>query len=338
MSARQERIPGAAPRPSTRWLPALLLLLTVVGAVLVLPMVTHDQGARSWYRGLLGGSGLYRLDVAFARLAPFILAAGVCLALIVRGRGRRHVLVVGTSLRRHEWSEVVTHWANAAGIGIGLITAAWLKRWIGRPFSLETTYLLHFIGAGLTLAAVAYHLTFELAGGGAGLVPRRLADVKNALAEVISYTGVYRGLRGAFGVQLPPVIRRPLQKPLRALKLAPDPPGKYLATEKVLSYTIWTVLIAIIVLTGLVKSLHYVFAMPAGLRQAATFLHDGATLFILAFLCIHVAALVLVPRNWPLVGSMFTTRVPRAYAKHHLPGWEAEAEREEDARGASRIL
>lgn len=326
MSARQESISGTISRPSLRWLPALALLLTVLGVVLVPPFLAHDQGARSWYRGLLGGSGLYRLDVAFARLVPFMLAAGVAFALLVRGLSRPHQLVVGGSLRRHEWSEVITHWTNAAGIGLGLITAAWLKRWIGRPYSLETTYLLHFIGAGLTLVAVSYHLAFELAGGGAGLVPRRLADLKNALGEVISYTGVYRGLRGAFGVQLPLAIRRPLQKPLRALKIAPEPPGKYLATEKVLSYTIWTVLIGLIVLTGLVKSLHYVVAMPAGLRQAATFLHDGATLFILVFLCIHVAALVLVPRNWPLLGSMFTTRVSRAYAKRHLPGWEAEAE------------
>ena len=31
----------------------------------------------------------------------------------------------GASLQRHEWTEVATHWLNAAGVGIGLITAAW---------------------------------------------------------------------------------------------------------------------------------------------------------------------------------------------------------------------
>jgi thiosulfate reductase cytochrome b subunit len=129
---------------------------------------------------------------------------------------------------------------------------------------------------------------------------------------------------GVFGIQMPVVVRRPVQRVLRALKIVPDPAGKYLATEKVLSYTVWSVLIGLTVITGLIKTLHYLIPMPGGLRQAVTFLHDGATIFLLIFLGIHVAALVLVPRNWPLLKSMFTTRVSRAYAKEHLPLWTDE--------------
>jgi len=43
--------------------------------------------------------------------------------------------------------------------------------------------------------------------------------------------------------------------------------------------------------------------------------------FLLIFLVIHVSALVLVPRNWPLLKSMVTTRISRDYAKQHLPLW-----------------
>lgn len=304
-----------------RWLPAIALAAAVVGVIVVLPFVNRDQAGSDWYRGLLGGSSLYRADVLFARLVPFLLGAAVAIALLERGRQRPHAAAMGDSIRRHELSEVLGHWLNAAGIGIGLITAAWLQRWIDRPFSLETTYTIHFVGAGLTLAAVAHHVTYELVGGGTGLLPRRKADVKNAVAEAVGYAGVYRGMPGAFGIQLPLAIRRPIQNVLRRFNIVPDPAGKYLATEKVLSYSVWLVLIGLIVVTGLVKTLHYVASMPGGLLQAMTFLHDGATIFLLIFLVIHVSALVLVPRNWPLLKSMVTTRISRDYAKQHLPLW-----------------
>jgi thiosulfate reductase cytochrome b subunit len=308
----------------SRLLPAMALAAAVVGVIVVLPLVNHDQASSDWYRGLLGGSRLYKVNVIFARLVPFLIGAAVALALLQRGRQQTRTVEMGESLRRHELSEVAGHWLNAAGIGIGLITAAWLLRWIDRPFSLETTYIIHFVGAGLTLAAVAHHVTYELAGGGTGLLPRRKADFKNALAELIGYTGVYRGMRGAFGIQLPVVIRRPIQRVLRRLNVVPDPAGKYLATEKVLSYTVWLVLIGLIVVTGIVKTLHYVLSVPGWLLQPMTFLHDGATIFLLVFLAIHVSALVFVPRNWPLLKSMVTTRISRAYANQHLPLWVEE--------------
>ncbi len=309
-----------------RFLPAVILLAAVIGAVLVLPMVNSDQSSRTWYRGLIGGSGLYRLDTIFARLLPFIIGAAIAVALLERGRSRRHAVATGDSLRRHELSEVITHWGNAVGVGLCLITATWLRRWFGRPFSLETTYVLHFIGAGLIVAAVTHHITFQRVGGGTGLLPKRRADFKNAAAEIVGYTGVYRGMRGAFGIQMPAAVRRPVQKVLRKLNLVPDPDGKYLATEKVLSYSLWAILIGVVVITGVLKTMRYAVSLPAGLLHWATYLHDGATIFLIVLLALHVGALVLVPRNWPLLKSMFTTRVSRAYAKDHLPLWVEEEE------------
>lgn len=309
-----------------RFLPAIVLVAAVIGAAVVLPMVGHDQSARTWYRGLIGGSSLYRLDTIFARLLPFVIGAAIAVALLERGRRQRHVAASGESLRRHELSEVIAHWGNAVGVGLCLITATWLRRWFGRPFSLETTYVLHFIGAGLIMAAVAHHITFQRVGGGTGLIPKRRADFKNALAEMVGYTGVYRGLRGAFGVQMPAAVRRPAQRILRKWNLVPDPDGKYLATEKVLSYSLWAVLIGVVVITGVIKTLRYAVSLPGGLLHWATYLHDGATIFLIVLLALHIGALVLVPRNWPLLKSMFTTRVSRAYAKAHLPLWVEEEE------------
>lgn len=327
MSVRGQAAPDQPATPAAtgeglgRWLPLVALVISLIGVALIWPFVMNDEGGREWYRGLLGGSDLYKLDAVFARLVPFLIGAAASLALLERGRRAKAQADGGDSLKRHELSEVLTHWLNAAGIGIGLITAVWLLNWFDRPFSLYTTYLLHFIGAGMTLAAVAHHVTFELVGGGTGLLPRRTADFKNALAELVGYTGVYRGVPGVFGVQLPVAVRRPAQRVLRRLKIVPDPNGKYLATEKVLSYTVWTVLLGTIVITGIIKTLHYLFSIPSGLLHWSTFLHDEATIFLIVFLGIHVSALVLVPRNWPLLKSMFTTRISRAYAGEHLPLW-----------------
>jgi cytochrome b subunit of formate dehydrogenase len=315
--------PGVAALLVGRWLPALLLLVAVAGAGVVLPSIGRDQSAGNYYRGQLGGSSIYSLDTTFARFVPFIIAGAIALALLQRQR-RRRALAAGAMVQRHSATEAITHWLNAAGIGLGLLTAAWLLRWLHDPLSLSTTYLLHFIGAGMVLAAVAHHLTYQIVGGGAGLIPRRWADVKDCFAELVGYTGVYRGLRGAFGVQLPLNVRWRVQQVLRRFEIAPERSGKFLATERVLSYPIWAVLVGIIVVTGLVKSLNYLFPIPGGLRQLATFLHDGAAIFIFIFLLIHVGALVLVPRNWPLLKSMVTTRISRKYVDENLPVWGEE--------------
>jgi cytochrome b subunit of formate dehydrogenase len=328
-SAATGRPAGGAAELALRWLPPLLFLVAVAGVIAVLPSIAGDEDGREWHRGVLGGSNLYKLNVVFARLVPFVAGASLALAASQRRWLRTRETHTATSLQRHALTEVLTHWLNAIGVVLCLITAVWLLGWFGNPVTLETAYTIHFLGAGFTLAAVCHHLGYQLFGGGSGLIPRSRADAKNALAETVSYAGVYRGLAGVFGIQLPPSVRRPVQTVLRRYDIAPDPAGKYLATEKVVSYSGWAIVVGVVVTTGVVKALNYVYGMPGGVLQAASFLHDNATYVLLVLLFLHIAALVLVPRNWPLLRSMFTTRVSRAYAAEHLPLW---AEQEQPDR------
>ncbi|HEY7270929.1 MAG TPA: cytochrome b/b6 domain-containing protein [Dehalococcoidia bacterium] len=310
-----------------KWLPPIVLILAIIGIVLVVPMTAGDSDARTWYRDTVGGSELYRLNVIFGRLVPLLAGAFIAIALMQRQHLKAREVHSAESLQRHGWTEVLTHWLNAAGIVICIVTAAMLLGWFG-DLSLNTLLMLHFIGAGFVVAAVAHHVTYQLVDGGRGLLRWGKREPMNALAEAVSYAGVYRGVPGAFGVQLPQNARRRVQPLLRRFNIVPDYAGKYLATEKVISYTGWAVLVGVVVVTGLIKSLHYVYGMPGWLRQWSSFLHDGAVYFFIAMLIVHVAALTLVPRNWRLLLSMFTTRVPRKYAEEHLPLWAEEAKPE----------
>jgi cytochrome b subunit of formate dehydrogenase len=287
-------------------------------------MTNSDSDARTWYRDTVGGSELYRLNIIFGRLVPLLAGAFIAIALMQRQHLRAREVHTAESLQRHGWTEVLTHWFNAIGVVICQITAAWLLGWVDGP-SLNTALTVHFIGAGFMVAAVAHHVTYQLIDGGQGLIRWGKGEPKNALAETVSYTGVYRGMPGAFNVQLPQGARRAAQPLLRKFNIVPDYAGKFLATEKVISYTGWAILVGIVTLTGLIKALHYLYAMPGGLRQGASFLHDNVIYFFIAMLIVHVAALTLVPRNWALLRSMFTTRVSRKYAEEHLPRWAEEA-------------
>ena len=151
--AAPARLGGASTgRPwLVRWLPLVVLAAAIIVAALALPSVRGDEGARSWYRDRLGGSDLYALNATFGRLVLPIMAGAAALALWQRrkaGRERHSA----TSLQRHEWTEMLTHWLNGVGLGLGLLTAASLLRWLDRPVALHTAYVLHFVGASLTLA------------------------------------------------------------------------------------------------------------------------------------------------------------------------------------------
>ena len=68
----QGRQPGESNNVILKWLPPIILIIAIVGIVLVIPMTTGDSDAREWYRGKVGGSELYRLNVIFGRIVPLL--------------------------------------------------------------------------------------------------------------------------------------------------------------------------------------------------------------------------------------------------------------------------
>jgi hypothetical protein len=275
--------------------------------------------------GSMPQSAVFGTSLSFARILPFIIALGI-LGGLYRGRSQRRQTAdepLRHGVLRHARADIGLHWLNALGFLIGLGTAAMLLRWLARSLSLQTIYVLHYVGAGLITYAVSSFATYALVGGHSGLLPTR-RDIPAALGELVSYLGIF-GERGAFGIRLPTAIARPIARLFVTFGIRkPKQVGKYLATEKALSLPVWAVLVGLILATGLVKTLRYAWPIPTGFVAAATWVHDISSVAIVVWLFVHVASTALVPRNWPLLKSMVTSRVSEEYVKQHHPVWYRE--------------
>lgn len=267
---------------------------------------------------------LFNDAVLLARTLPFFIALGIAFG-VWRGKASlRHPAYSPNSqfVTRHDLGTVITHWVNAGGFILGLITGAIVLRWLQRPDEMRVIFLIHYIGAGLVVFAVSSHLAEHGVTGGRGLIPRSLKEVREGLGEIAEYTGIFGPEGAAFGINLPKGLRQALAEIVVAFGIKPPKRlGKYLSAEKSFSYVPWSIIIGVIVITGLVKAFRYLYPIPAPFVAQMSFLHDLFTGIAVVMFAIHLSAVLLVPRNWTLLKSMFTTRVPLDYVKTRHPIW-----------------
>jgi hypothetical protein len=203
-----------------------------------------------------------------------------------------------------------------------------MLRWLFLDTTTENRsliYILHFIGAALIVfGAVAYTATARIRGSDA-LFPR-WRDVSPALARLFGYLGIY-GERGFLGMKLEMVW---LRRALAAVGIRPAArEGKFLAAEKVLSFTPLAILTLILIVTGLIKAARYFFAVPPDVLYWSTWLHDLSTWLTLIVVGAHVVAIILVPRNLPGLRSMITGRMSLRHVEEEFPAWADELRQRE---------
>lgn len=296
-----------------------LLLAVLMWTVFVGSAVAQEPGRDP---GAMPQNTLFRTTLLFAQVLPFIIGLGILAGLYrVRTESNKEAAnPSGDTIQRHNWTTVGLHWLNALGFLIGLGTAAMLLQWVDRMLGLQSIYLLHYIGAALIAYALFNVTTHSLAGGDTGLLPK-LRDIPDALGELVSYSGIF-GESGVLGIRWPKGLSRPIARLFVTFGIRkPKDVGKYLATEKVLSLPVWTILAGLILISGLVKTLRYVWPIPTEIVALATGVHDLTSIAIAVWLVAHIAPTTLIPRNWPLFKSMFTTKVPKEYVKTHHPTW-----------------
>jgi cytochrome b subunit of formate dehydrogenase len=294
--------------------------------------------------GVPGGfppqSALYNDALLLARALPFVALIGIVVGIWLGKTSMRQPKSAPDSpvVIRHDIGAVLAHWSNGVGMMIGMITGAIVLRWVARPDEMRLIFAIHYVGSGLIVFAIAAHLTQNAVTGGMGLIPRSLKDAGEALGNLVEYTGLFGPDGAVANINLPKGLRKPFAEILASFGIAPPKrQGKFLPAEKLFSYVPWLVIIAVMTVTGLIKAFRYLYPLSPDFIAQVSAIHDLFTVVSIVMLGIHLAALFLAPSHWPLVGSMFTTRVKRSYVERHHPEWlrQLQAEEKQPAAAAS---
>lgn len=299
----------------------ILLIALVIGGAIWLFLAGSATADWTSDRPLLP------LSVDGSRALMLLASAGVILGLLLAVALRfRPTRVVGGQVVRYSLYDRLVHWGVALGYILAFATGAWLLRWVGLDNSIEirpTLYLVHFIGAGLIVLAAAIFVTRARLSGQQTLLPRG-RDISPALARLFGYLGVY-GQSGVLGLRMSKETQAGWRRALESVGIRPDPrEGKFLAVEKVFSFTPLALLSLVVIFTGLIKAARYFFAVPVDVLAWATWLHGLTTWGAVIVVGAHLAAIFLVPRNWGGLHAMIVGRMPFRAVQHEFPGWAEE--------------
>ncbi len=209
---------------------------------------------------------------------------------------------------RHGRIELVEHWAIALS-GLLLLLSGLFELPMAARYRITaipgfswsgdfiTSLSVHYAASVVFIAASLFHLLYHGLAGERELLPQK-GDLKTSIAVIKTFFG--KGKEPPFDKYLP---------------------------EQRLAYLGMAVIIAVLILSGMVKTAKNLFApdMNYALVLWATWLHNiFFVLFIFAFIA-HIGAILLKP-NRPMIRGIFTGAVRLDYARHRHPLWLAKME------------
>ena len=209
---------------------------------------------------------------------------------------------------RHGRIELVEHWTIALS-GLLLLLSGLFELPMAARYRITaipgfswsgdfiTSLSVHYPASVVFIAASLFHLLYHGLAGERELLPQK-GDLKTSIAVIKTFFG--KGKEPPFDKYLP---------------------------EQRLAYLGMAVIIAVLILSGMVKTAKNLFApdMNYALVLWATWLHNiFFVLFIFAFIA-HIGAILLKP-NRPMIRGIFTGAVRLDYARHRHPLWLAEME------------
>jgi cytochrome b subunit of formate dehydrogenase len=277
---------------------AVGLALTAFGVVAVLAQA--GSGAQPW-------SAVLSDNFVFIKALPFVAGLGVAVGLLMARTYGAKVRSDG-AIRRWSPGTVFGHAVLTLGFVLALPTGMW--QYLGGildvtlPIPIYLFYRVHYVGASIVLFAIAAFVSyFWMTGDRSLLVPRGQWG---------------RHLLG-LAYELPQRIREPYAKLLRIDLRQPRPPtGQFTFYEKLVEFPSWSIVLALITITGLIKAARYVLPVPGLVLFFSSTLHVTAMVVIVVKLLDHLR--YTFPR-WPLVTAMTTTWVSEHYARLRHPGW-----------------
>ncbi|NTW07535.1 MAG: cytochrome b/b6 domain-containing protein [Syntrophaceae bacterium] len=210
---------------------------------------------------------------------------------------------------RHGALELMEHWFIALSGLVLLLTGMFQMPMAGRYYITSVPGLtwsgdyivslyVHYAASVIFIAAFFFHLFFHGLQNEKALIPQR-GDIKASVIVVKSFFGI-----------------------------GEEPPFHKYLPEQRLAYTGMALVIALLIISGLIKVYKNVYAPDMNYTVVlwATWVHNiGFILFILAFLG-HMGAILLKP-NRPMIRGIFTGRVRLDYAIHRHPLWIEDMEK-----------
>lgn len=208
-------------------------------------------------------------------------------------------------LKRRDAAQIAYHWVNA--VAIVSLTVTGLAISFGYPNTADL-FLWHLWAAWVFLAALVFHIwhtTIRFKHFHRMWVT--LQDLGGALKRI-------PGLGGAGG--------------------EPPPKHGFYKVEQIALHWALAGVLLVIVITGFIlwkpgRDFVGPFWMPWGWDAVffARTIHQIFTFFLLALVVAHIYFAVLVPKEWPLLKSIFTGKVSFAwYAKGHRVSPQLEAQ------------
>ena len=209
---------------------------------------------------------------------------------------------------RHSIVELAEHWAVALS-GLALLMSGMFQLPMGSRYYINSVpglawagdYMVslnvHYAASIVFVAAALFHAVYHGLRGDRGMIPRK-GDIRTSIEVMKSFFGTGK-----------------------------EPPFHKYLPEQRMAYVGMAVIIAMLILSGLVKTWKNIYApdMSYTVVLWATWVHNiGFVLFALAFLA-HMAAIVLKP-NRPMLRGILTGAVRLDYAEHRHPLWIAEIE------------
>jgi len=207
---------------------------------------------------------------------------------------------------RHGIVELLEHWLLGLS-GIVLIVSGLFQMPMPRRYYIidipgmawsgdfMVTLQIHYIAAVVFIAVCLFHVVYHGMLGHTTMLPKR-GDVKESIDVIKTFFG-----KGE------------------------EPPFHKFLPEQRIAYLGMAVIIAVLILSGIVKTYKNVFDPQMSFLWVswATWLHNIFTaLFILAFIA-HIAAILLKP-NLPMLRGIFYGSVRLDYAERRHPLWIAE--------------
>jgi cytochrome b subunit of formate dehydrogenase len=204
---------------------------------------------------------------------------------------------------RHTVVELIEHWAIALS-GLALIVSGFFQMptanryyftavpglaWAG---DFIVSLNVHYVASVIFVAAAFFHVIYHGLLGDRGMMPQK-GDMRASIQVIRSFFG----------------------------KGEEPPFAKYLPEQR-LAYLGMAVVIAMLILSGLVKTYKNIYApdMSLAVVLTATWIHNIAfALFVMAFLG-HMAAIALKP-NRPMIRGILTGFVRLDYARRRHPLW-----------------